>query len=122
MGVLQYAIEGLPGLASMEEDLVSRQFGVYCLNACRVVYFVDEEDGPVRRAGFAYGTLPSHVEKGEERFSVEWNQETDVVRYDILAFSRPNSLATWIGYPLSRRIQKTFAAESARILRSRVDQ
>jgi uncharacterized protein (UPF0548 family) len=28
-------------------------------------------DGPVRRFGFAYGTLPDHVESGEERFTVE---------------------------------------------------
>ena len=30
-------------------------FGFYSLNACRIVYVVDEE-GPVKRFGFAYGT------------------------------------------------------------------
>jgi uncharacterized protein (UPF0548 family) len=34
------------------------------LNACRIVYVVDEE-GPVKRFGFAYGTLPEHAESGK---------------------------------------------------------
>ena len=43
------------------------------MNAGRVVYLVDE-DGPVPRFGFAYGTLPGHAESGEERFLVEWDR------------------------------------------------
>src|SRR5262249_47647651 len=39
-------------------------------NACRVLYLIDDS-GPVRRVGFAYGTLPGHAECGEERFTVE---------------------------------------------------
>ena len=41
--------------------------GCWWLNACRVVYLIDE-DGPPRRFGFAYGPLPDNVERGEERF------------------------------------------------------
>jgi uncharacterized protein (UPF0548 family) len=44
-------------------------FGFYSLNACRIVYLVDEE-GAVKRFGFAYGTLAEHAESGEERFTV----------------------------------------------------
>src|SRR4051812_23188139 len=36
--------------------MVARSFGVWWLNACRIVYVVDEA-APVRRFGFAYGTL-----------------------------------------------------------------
>ena len=65
-----------------------RAFGTWSLSAARVVYLV-EEGRPVRRFGFAYGTLPDHVETGEERFTVEWHENDDSVWYDILAFSQP---------------------------------
>ena len=58
------------------------------MNACRVVYVVDEPG----RFGLAYGTLPGHVERGEERFLVERDSTDGSVWYDLLAFSRPNSL------------------------------
>ena len=37
--------------------------GLWWLNACRIVYVVDEA-GPVTRFGFAYGTLPGHAGSG----------------------------------------------------------
>jgi uncharacterized protein (UPF0548 family) len=86
-------------------------FGFYSLNACRIVYVVDEE-GPIERFGFAYGTLGEHAESGEERFTVEWNREEDSVWYDILAFSRPRQTLARLGYPLSRLLQKKFAKGS----------
>jgi uncharacterized protein (UPF0548 family) len=83
-------------------------FGFYSLNACRIVYVVDEE-GTVKRFGFAYGTLAEHAETGEERFTVEWNRGDDRVWYYILAFSRPKKMLARLGYPLSRLLQKRFA-------------
>lgn len=88
-----------------------RHFGFYSLNACRIVYVVDEED-PIKRFGFAYGTLAEHAESGEERFTVEWNRHEDKVWYDILAFSRPRQMLAKLGYPLSRFLQKQFAEHS----------
>jgi uncharacterized protein (UPF0548 family) len=85
-------------------------FGFYSLNACRIVYVVDEED-PLKRFGFAYGTLAEHAESGEERFTVEWNRD-DTIWYDILAFSRPQQMLARLGYPLSRLLQKKFAEDS----------
>ena len=38
--------------------------GVWWRNYCRIVYVVDES-GPINKFGFAYGTLPGHVESGE---------------------------------------------------------
>jgi uncharacterized protein (UPF0548 family) len=87
-----------------------RLFGFHSLNACRIVYVVDEER-PVKRFGFAYGTLVEHAESGEERFTVEWDEQ-DNVWYDILAFSRPQQLLARLGYPLSRSLQKKFARAS----------
>ena len=65
-----------------------------------------------RRYGFAYGTLGEHAEQGEERFTVEWNRDDDTVWYGILAFSRPRKLLAIMGYPLSRSLQRGFAAAS----------
>jgi uncharacterized protein (UPF0548 family) len=92
--------------------VIARLFGLWWLNACRVVYVVDEE-GPVQRYGFAYGTLPEHAESGEERFTLEWHEADDAVWYDILAFSRPQQLLARLGYPFARRLQKRFARDSA---------
>jgi uncharacterized protein (UPF0548 family) len=92
--------------------VIARLFCLWLVNACRIVYLVNEE-GPVERYGFAYGTLPEHVESGEERFTVEWHEADDAVWYDILAFSRPQQLLARLGYPLTRRLQKRFARDSA---------
>ena len=82
------------------------------LNSFRIVYTVDEP-GPVAKFGFAHGTLPGHVESGEERFLIEWHHGSDRVTYDILEFSRPNHVLTRVGYPLVRRSQKRFGRDSA---------
>ena len=92
--------------------VLGRVVGVWSLNACRIVYVVDDS-GLSSRFGFAYGTLPAHMERGEERFLVEWNQSDNAVWYDVLAFSRPNHFLTRLGYPIVRRVQKRFARNSA---------
>ncbi len=86
-------------------------FGIYSLNACRIVYLINE-GGPLKRFGFAYGTLAEHAESGEERFAVEWDSAEDGVWYDILAFSRPQKTLAKLGYPLSRMLQRRFATAS----------
>ena len=88
-----------------------RRAGFWWLNACRIVYVI-AEDGPTSRFGFGYGTLPEHAERGEERFTVEWNLADDSVCYDILAFSRPNKFLSRAAYPFVRRLQKRFARDS----------
>lgn len=93
-------------------------FGVWSLNACRIVYVVDEEE-PIKRFGFAYGTLPDHVESGEERFTIEQHQDGSVF-YDILAFSRPQHMLVRIGLPLARRLQRRFVKDSMAAMRRMV--
>ena len=85
----------------------ARAFGTWSLNAARVVYVIDES----RRWGFAYGTLPDHVECGEERFLIEWLAD-DSVWYDILAFSKPRHPLVRLSAPMARLLQKRFARES----------
>ncbi len=89
-------------------------FGIWSLNACRIVYTINE-GGPVKRFGFAYGTLPDHAERGEERFMIE-QLEDNSVWYDILAFSRPQLWLVKLGFPLGRRLQKRFAQESQAVM------
>ena len=85
----------------------ARAFGTWSLSAARVVYVIEEP----RRFGFAYGTLPDHVECGEERFLIEW-LEDDSVWYDIFAFSKPRHPLVRLSFPLARLLQKRFARES----------
>ena len=67
---------------------------------CRVVYVVHEPD----RAGFAYGTLPGHPERGEELFLLE-RDERGLLTFTVTAFSQPATLLTRLGGPISRWAQ-----------------
>ena len=98
---------------------VAQVMGLWSLNASRIVYVVDDP-GPIHRFGFAYGTLPDHIETGEERFLVEWDEASGDVWYDILAFSRPAYAVMRIGTPFIRRVQKRFGRESAAVMRRAV--
>jgi uncharacterized protein (UPF0548 family) len=95
--------------------VLARMFGLWWLNAARVVYVLDEA-GPPRRFGFAYGTLADHAERGEERFRVEWHSDGRVW-YDLFAFSRPRHPLARLAYPLARRLQRRFQAESKAAMR-----
>jgi uncharacterized protein (UPF0548 family) len=98
--------------------LLARVAGIWWPNAARIVYVIDE-DGPVARFAFAYGTLPGHGLRGEERFLVEWDRSDGAVWFEILAFSRPNSFLARLGRPILRRCQKRFGRDaSATMLRA----
>ena len=107
LGWVTIVPRGVEVKAGSTVAIKARAFGTWSLNACRVVYVIDES----RRFGFAYGTLPDHVERGEERFMIEWLPD-DSVWYDILAFSRPQHPLVKLSSPLARRLQKQFARES----------
>jgi uncharacterized protein (UPF0548 family) len=95
----------------------TKTFGFWSLNATRIVYVVDERQTQKARFGFAYGTLPDHVERGEERFTVEW-QADDSVWYDICAFSRPKHPLARLGFPVTRMLQKRFAGDSLAVMKA----
>jgi uncharacterized protein (UPF0548 family) len=73
-----------------------------------------DEEPSFKRYGFAVGTLPDHVERGEERFAVEWHEADDAVYYEVFAFSRPAHPLVKATQPLARRIQRRFAVDSLR--------
>lgn len=95
-------------------------FGVHILNACRIVYTIDETTADSTRFGFAYGTLPGHIEQGEERFLIEWRHTDDSVWYDILAFSQPRHWLVRLGYPVARLFQKRFGRDSKAAMKQAV--
>ena len=116
IGWIRILPPGAPIEVGTTVAVLARHHGLRSLNACRIVYLVDEDDGDARRYGFAYGTLPEHGERGEERFTVEWRRDDNSVHYDLYAFSRPNHLLAKIGHPLARRLQRRFARDSVRAM------
>ena len=92
--------------------VVVNHLGFWSINACRIVYVIDEDD----RYGFAYGTLAEHAERGEERFMVERNRADDTVWYDLLAMSKPGPMAR-LAYPFTRKLQKRFAQQSMQAMK-----
>lgn len=92
--------------------VLSKHFGFWSLNAAQIVYVLEEANDAIEKFGFAYGTLTEHVERGEERFSVEYHKTNESVWYDLYAFSQPNHFLAQLGYPVSRYLQKLFATES----------
>ena len=97
--------------------VLAHALGLWVLNACRVVYIIEESE-PVQRFTFAYGTLPEHAESGEERFQVEWHTDDDSVWYDIFAYSRPHQRLSKIANPYVRRKQKQFAKDSMQAMKN----
>ena len=101
--------------------VLGRHFGLWSLNACRIVYVIEEEASLLRRYGFAFGTLPAHVERGEERFTVEWHRADDSVSYEVFAFARPAHPLARAGSPFVRLVQRQFAAASLRAMAAAVN-
>lgn len=119
-------IDRFPDGAPVEEEqciaLRMRALGLWVQMACRIVYTLDEVyPSGALRFGFAYGTLPGHVERGEERFVVEWLPD-DSVWYDLYAFSRPQTALTWLGLPIARWHQRRFGIDSCQSMLAAVQE
>ena len=99
---------------------------LWILFPTRVVYVIDDlvdRDGQMfERFGFAYGTLPDHPERGEERFLVERNKADDSVWYDLMAVSRPAHWLARLGYPYTRLEQARFRRISGAAMQQAVIQ
>ena len=121
LGWLQLCWPDAPLTVGTTVGVLVPLLGFWLLNACRIVYVIDEQQAALARFGFAYGTLPGHLEAGEERFLVEWNRTDDTVWYDILAFSRPHHWLARVGYPVARLFQKRFARDSKHAMRKIYD-
>jgi uncharacterized protein (UPF0548 family) len=111
LGWVGIASETNPIDAGTTVAVQAQVLGLWTLNAAKIVYVIDELKEASARFGFAYGTLPDHTERGEERFLVELLEDGSVW-YDIFAFSRPQHPLARLGFPITRRLQKRFARES----------
>jgi uncharacterized protein (UPF0548 family) len=80
-----------------------------------VIYVVDEDD----RWGFAYGTLPHHVERGEESFIVSKDKD-DNVTFTVESLSRPAAVLARLGSPIARAIQDKITRRYLEALRGSV--
>ncbi len=87
--------------------------GLWWTNLTRVIYLEDDVD----RFAFAYGTLPRHAERGEERFEVKIDRGTGEVTYSLLAFSKPQHPLARLGKFWVRRFQARFREGSCDAVR-----
>lgn len=103
--------------AAIEPDEViaveARTLGLWSVNLSRILYVIDEPD----RFGFAYGTTALHVERGEERFLIEFYPVSGAVEFDLLAISQPAHWMARLAYPYARSRQRKFARESHQRMR-----
>ncbi|HEX4413100.1 MAG TPA: DUF1990 domain-containing protein [Lacipirellulaceae bacterium] len=116
LGWLQAFPDDTPIRMNESVLVVARAGGVWWTNAARIVHVLDDDSNASSKFGFAYGTLPGHVERGEERFLIEWDHATDIVWFEILAFSRPQHFLVRLNRRRARAMQKRFAAESTAAL------
>ncbi|GGC90593.1 hypothetical protein GCM10011512_16990 [Tersicoccus solisilvae] len=96
---------------------------------CRVVWVAGTADGvpvapldgriPVATAGFAYGTLPGHPERGEEAFLAHRYEDGEVA-FEVRAFSTPATRFLALGAPVSRRLQRLITDRYADAARAAV--
>lgn len=114
-GILGWELQRRSGLrVRTESDVVVpgarvvSGFGVgpFRINApCEVVWVHPRlPGGAPQSAGFAYGTLPGHPERGEEAFEVEIDAQGRVF-LKITAFSRHSNWFYMAGGALARRAQ-----------------
>lgn len=96
---------------------------MWMLFPARIVFTIDNEQesprGRIHRFGFAYGTLPNHAERGEERFLIEWHDDGSIW-YDLLAVSQPAHWLARVGYPYARYQQARFRRLSGEAMQQAV--
>lgn len=101
----------IPPKAGNAYTVTAKHFGFYSLNPVQVIYTTQTDT----RACFAVGSLPGHVEHGEERFMLELSPAG--VTFEILAVSRPASPLVRLAAPLGRRIQEKFFEDAQKLMR-----
>lgn len=93
-----------------------KEFVPWLMMPLQVVYVKEENMSKNNKAiissfGFGSGTLHGHLLAGEERFSIEMD-ENNQVWYEVLSFSKPAHILSLIGYPYVRMRQKYFTHQS----------
>ena len=104
----------LPWLTAHVRDPVmvicSRQFGcLWLMNANRVLC----RERCADCCSITFRTTTRHVLAGEERLSVTCDDETKDVHFEILSFSRPRHVLSWLTYPYVLHQQRRFARDAS---------
>ncbi|KAF2306318.1 hypothetical protein GH714_016419 [Hevea brasiliensis] len=91
-----------------------KQFLPWVMMPLQVVYVKESKKSKKAMASFSFGsgTLQGHLLAGEERFSIEMD-ENNQVWYEVLSFSKPAHFLSFVGYPYVQFRQKIFAQQSA---------
>ena len=120
LGWVEIHPRATPIIEGTSVAILSHTMGLWGLSFAKILYTLDDVEEGVHRYGFGYGTLPGHLERGEERFMVGWDLETDEVFFELLAFSHPGHFLAWLGYPVTRHFQRKFARDAKVVMREAV--
>ncbi|KAL9229953.1 hypothetical protein vseg_005361 [Gypsophila vaccaria] len=90
-----------------------KEFLPWLMMPLEVVYVNENKNGGKVKSSFSFGsgTLQGHLLAGEERFSVELD-DNNQVWYEILSISKPAHFLSFFGYPYVQLRQKHFAIQS----------
>lgn len=94
--------------------VLAHTIGLWSLNISRILETVDSST----QFGFLYSTTRNHVEFGQERFLVNFDERQGTVSYLIEAFSKPRHPLARIGYSFTRGMQHRFARDSHASMKS----
>ncbi len=92
---------------------LAHHLGIWSVNCCRVV----ERRQTADRFSFTVGTLPSHAECGEERFTVALDRSSGDVTFEIFALATARHPLAKLGSPYVRLLQRRFARQALAALR-----
>jgi uncharacterized protein (UPF0548 family) len=95
----------------------TESLGLWALNLSRIVERIDSES----LFGFIYSTTAFHIEQGEERFLLRFDDATGDTWYELESVSRPRSGLARIGHPITRSFQHKFARDSHRRMASEIE-
>ncbi len=90
----------------------ARRLGIHMAVGCRIIETHDSVDTERQRYGFTYGTLRSHIMRGEERFEVWRDVATDEVGYTIHAKATPGRWYSRLAKPLVDHYRGQFRRDS----------
>jgi uncharacterized protein (UPF0548 family) len=113
LGWAEIVTGGLPPHPGQDVIVQARILGVRFTVASRVLAVHDQDDLESARYGFTYGTLRSHVERGEELFEVWRDHATGEVGYRIHAMAAPGRWYAAVGRAVVDHYRARFRGDSA---------
>ena len=84
---------------------------VWVQNPLEISYVIEEEKKRKKTFSFAHTTLHGHLLAGEEKFTVE-REEDERVYFKVETFSKADHILAKVTYPAVRALQKIFGAHA----------